>query len=187
MYTTEGKIKEPNLAAEIGQGLMGMASSYAKKDVGGLLKGGLGILRAASGGNQKAGEYAKKTRTSPADVVSTCLSGNKICSDLSGSADLLERLQRFSNQCGYSGSWASHRRHESRGFLLHYASLVTNPSDVFEFQAFITVLSQNKNLSYQQLLNGIRDILKSKYSQKPQLASSHPIVSRGAHDSSNGG
>lgn len=51
-------------------------------------------------------------------------------------------------------------------------------SDAFEHQAFITVLSRNKNLSYQQLLNGIRDILKSKYSQKPQLASSHPIVSQ---------
>ena len=73
------------------------------------------------------------------------------------------------------------------GFFFHYASLVANPSDVFEYQAFITVLSQNKNLSYQQLLNGIRDILKSKYSQKPQLASSHPIVSRGVCDSSNGG
>jgi len=92
MYTTEGKIKEPNLAADIGQGLMGMASSYAKKDMGGLLKGGLGILKAASGGTQKAGEYTKKTRTSPADVVSTCLSGNSACSDLSGVADLLERL-----------------------------------------------------------------------------------------------
>jgi len=43
-------------------------------------------------------------------------------------------------------------------------------------QAFITVLSKNKNLSYQQLLVGIRDILRSKYSQKPQLAASHPIV-----------
>ena len=92
MYTTDGKVKEPNLAADIGQGLMGMASSYAKKDMGGLLKGGLGILRAASGGNQKAGDYTRKMRTSPADVVSTCLNDNEICSDLSGGADLLERL-----------------------------------------------------------------------------------------------
>lgn len=30
--------------------------------------------------------------------------------------------------------------------------------------------------SYQELLNNIRDILKSKYSQKPQLSSSHPMV-----------
>ena len=91
MYSTEGKIKEPNSGADIGQGLMGMAS-YAKKDVGGLPKGDLGILRAASRGTQMPGEYTKRTRISPADVVSTCLSSNKTCSDLSGTADLLERL-----------------------------------------------------------------------------------------------
>jgi len=136
MYSTEGKMKEPNLAADIGQGLMGMASSYAKKDMGGLLKGGLGILKAASGGTQKAGEYTKKTRTSPADVISW--SG---CKDSQTSADTVEAGQ-------------------ATGAMSH---------------AFITVLSRNKNLSYQQLLNGIRDILKSKYSQKPQLAASHPI------------
>lgn len=71
MYSTEGRIKEPNLAADIGQGLMGVVSSYAKNDVGGMLKGGLGILRAAGGGAQKAGEYTKQTRTSAADVVSS--------------------------------------------------------------------------------------------------------------------
>ena len=76
MYSTEGKIKEPNVAAEIGQSLMGMASSYAKKDMGGLLKGGLGLLRTAGGGSQKADEYTKKTRTSPADVVSTLVSSS---------------------------------------------------------------------------------------------------------------
>jgi len=70
MYSTEGTIKVPNLAADIGQGLMSVVSSYAKKDMGGMLKGGLGILRAAGGGAQKADDYTKKTRTSPADVVS---------------------------------------------------------------------------------------------------------------------
>lgn len=64
------------MAADIGQGLLGIASSYAKKDMGGLLKGGLGILRAAGGGAQKAGDYTRKTRTSPADVVSTRLCGS---------------------------------------------------------------------------------------------------------------
>ena len=73
MYSTEGRIKEPNLAADIGQGLLGIASSYAKKDMGGVLKGGLGIIRAAGGGAQKAGDYARRTRTSPADVVSAFL------------------------------------------------------------------------------------------------------------------
>jgi len=71
-------MKEPNLAADIGQGLMGVFSSYAKKDMGGVLKGGMGILRAAGGGAQKADAYTKKTRTSPADVVSPVSGGNKL-------------------------------------------------------------------------------------------------------------
>ncbi|OBZ91369.1 Metacaspase-1B [Choanephora cucurbitarum] len=41
--------------------------------------------------------------------------------------------------------------------------------------AFTTVMRQNGQLSYLQLLNGVRDILRSKYSQRPQLSSSHPI------------
>lgn len=180
MYSTEGKLKEPNLAADVGQGLMGMVSSYAKKDMGGMLKGGLGILRAAGGGAQKAGDYTKKTRTSPADVVSPRLGGNRLKSDLFGIADLLERLQGFPNQCRYSGSWTGYRRYESRGYPFQ---LGDTPFLHPKPQAFISVLSQNKNVTYQQLLNGIRDILRSKYSQKPQLAASHPIVSRSTRSS----
>jgi len=82
------------MASDIGQGLLGVVSSYSRKDMGGVLKGGLGILRAAGGGAQKAGNYAKKTRTSPADVVSMCFCYNRhwALSDWSGAADLLERL-----------------------------------------------------------------------------------------------
>ena len=36
-------------------------------------------------------------------------------------------------------------------------------------------IERNPNISYQDLLRGVRDILRSKYSQKPQLSSSHPI------------
>ena len=57
------------MAADIGQGLMGIASSYAKKDMGGLLKGGMGLFRAATGEAQKAAENTKRTKTSAADVV----------------------------------------------------------------------------------------------------------------------
>jgi len=39
------------------------------------------------------------------------------------------------------------------------------------------VLAANQKLSYQDLLVGVREILRGKYSQKPQLASSHPMVS----------
>ena len=41
--------------------------------------------------------------------------------------------------------------------------------------AFITSLKKNPQQSYVQLLNGIRDELEGKYSQKPQLSCSHPL------------
>lgn len=49
-------------------------------------------------------------------------------------------------------------------------------TDVDPFaQAFISALNQNPQQSYQQLLVTIRDELKGKYSQKPQLSASHPM------------
>jgi len=41
--------------------------------------------------------------------------------------------------------------------------------------AFISAIKQNPNQSYVQLLNSIRDVLQTKYSQKPQLSCSHPL------------
>lgn len=41
--------------------------------------------------------------------------------------------------------------------------------------AFISILSQHPEQSYISLLNNMRDFLSGKYSQKPQLSSSHPI------------
>ncbi|AEO69817.1 4fd98761-21d0-47e1-8e41-9f4fe46f5cd1 [Thermothielavioides terrestris] len=41
--------------------------------------------------------------------------------------------------------------------------------------AFITALKQNPHQSYVQLLNSIRDVLETKYTQKPQLSCSHPL------------
>lgn len=41
--------------------------------------------------------------------------------------------------------------------------------------AFINALKKNPNQSYVQLLNSIRNELEGKYSQKPQLSSSHPL------------
>jgi len=41
--------------------------------------------------------------------------------------------------------------------------------------AFINALQKNPRQSYVQLLNSIRDELEGKYTQKPQLSSSHPI------------
>ncbi|KAI8088655.1 caspase domain-containing protein [Halteromyces radiatus] len=41
--------------------------------------------------------------------------------------------------------------------------------------AFITSLRQNPRQSYLELLNSVRDILREKYSQRPQLSCSHPL------------
>jgi len=41
--------------------------------------------------------------------------------------------------------------------------------------AFIKVLANNPDQSYLTLLQNMREILRDKYSQKPQLCSSHPI------------
>ncbi|KAF6757227.1 caspase domain-containing protein [Ephemerocybe angulata] len=92
IYSTEGKIKEPNLAAEAGQGL-------------------LSAVYLAAGGQKKADKISKATRTSPADVVLGC-------KDSQTSADTQEAGQAT---------------------------------------------------------GAMSFILRAKYSQKPQLSSSHPM------------
>ncbi|KAI9057303.1 hypothetical protein FKP32DRAFT_1584268 [Trametes sanguinea] len=136
IYSTEGKIKEPNLAAEAGQGLLSAVTSYARGDMGGVFSSVSGLLKTATGGGQRADKISKATKTSPADVIS--FSG---CKDSQTSADTFEAGQ-------------------STGAMSY---------------AFTTCLRQNRQQSYQQLLINIRAILREKYSQKPQLSSSHPM------------
>ncbi|KAG6842334.1 Ca(2+)-dependent cysteine protease [Blastosporella zonata] len=136
IYSTEGKIKEPNLAAEAGQGLLSAVTSYARGDMSGVFQSAIGLVKTMAGGQEKADKITKATRTSPADAISW--SG---CKDSQTSADTQEKGQ-------------------ATGAMSY---------------AFIAALSKNKQQSYQSLLVNIRDILKSKYEQKPQLSSSHPI------------
>lgn len=136
IYSTEGKVKEPNLAAEAGQGLLSAVTSYARGDMGSVFSSVSGILKTATGSNQRAEKKARATKTSAADVISW--SG---CKDSQTSADTVEAGK-------------------STGAMSF---------------AFISALSQNPQQSYQQMLNSIRTILRSKYSQKPQLSSSHPM------------
>ncbi|KAI0342819.1 hypothetical protein BDW22DRAFT_1428962 [Trametopsis cervina] len=139
IYSTEGKVKEPNLAAEAGQGLLSAVSSYARGDMGSVFSSVSGIIKSASGAGSRAEKKARATKTSPADVISW--SG---CKDSQTSADTVEAGQ-------------------STGAMSF---------------AFISVLSQIQQQSYQQLLVNIRSILGQKYSQKPQLSASHPINRR---------
>ncbi|KAG1775907.1 putative metacaspase [Suillus placidus] len=136
VYSTEGKIKEPNLAAEAGQSLMSAVTSYARGDMGGVFSSVTGLIKTASGNGQKADMISKSTKTSPADCISW--SG---CKDSQTSADTQE-AGRATGAMSY---------------------------------AFIRALSENPQQSYQQLLISLRVILREKYSQKPQLSSSHPM------------
>ncbi|KAH9037910.1 metacaspase-1 [Lactarius pseudohatsudake] len=84
IYSTEGKVKEPNFALEAGQGLFSAVSSYARGDMGGVFKSVTGVVKSATTG-RGAGRKARQTRTSPADAISW--SG---CKDSQTSADAVE-------------------------------------------------------------------------------------------------
>lgn len=82
IYSTEGKIKEPNIAAEAGRGVLSAVTSYARHDMRGVFQSVSGLVKTASGSTQKANQYARATKTSPADCIS--FSG---CKDSQTSAD----------------------------------------------------------------------------------------------------
>ncbi|KAB5549511.1 metacaspase-1 [Coniochaeta sp. 2T2.1] len=136
IYSTKGVLKEPNLAKEAGEGLLGAITSYARGDLGGVAKSVFGFAKTAFGGGDAAYKKTIDTRTSPADVI--MWSGSK---DDQTSADAT-----IASQATGAMSWA-----------------------------FITAMNQNSQQTYVQLLNSIRDILETKYSQKPQLSCSHPL------------
>ena len=74
IYSTQGILKEPNLAKEAGQGLLGVISSYSQGDLGGVASNILGFFKKATNG-EDAHNRALATKTSPADVV--MFSGSK--------------------------------------------------------------------------------------------------------------
>lgn len=74
IYSTQGILKEPNLAKEAGQGLLGVIASYSQGDIGGMIKKGMGFFTKATKG-EEAHNRALATKTSPADVI--MLSGSK--------------------------------------------------------------------------------------------------------------
>lgn len=68
IYSTQGVLKEPNLAKEAGAGLLSIVSSYARGDIGGIASTALGFIKKAATGDANY-ERAKQTKTSPADVI----------------------------------------------------------------------------------------------------------------------
>lgn len=59
--------------------------------------------------------------------------------------------------------------------LLPVSSSYSPTGWMFTNMECIAALRGNPHQSYLQLLNSVRTILREKYSQRPQLSSSHPI------------
>ncbi|KAI0397493.1 caspase domain-containing protein [Xylariaceae sp. FL0594] len=74
IYSTQGILKEPNLAKEAGQGLLGVISSYSQGDLGGVASNIMGFFKKATSG-EDAHNRSLATKTSAADVI--MLSGSK--------------------------------------------------------------------------------------------------------------
>ncbi|SCZ92236.1 BZ3500_MvSof-1268-A1-R1_Chr5-2g07727 [Microbotryum saponariae] len=135
IYSTQGKIKEPNMLADAGQGALSAFTSYARGDLGGVFKAVTSVGQKVMGGN-KASQITKQTKSSMADVISW--SG---CKDSQTSADTSE---------------------------------AGKATGALSF-AFIDSLTKYPQQSYVQLLNTMRDSLRGKYDQKPQLSCSHEL------------
>ena len=68
IYSTKGTLKEQNLAAEAGKGLLGAISAYASGNMAGVASSVFGFAKTAFKGDD-AYQKTKETKTSPADVI----------------------------------------------------------------------------------------------------------------------
>jgi hypothetical protein len=68
IYSTQGILKEPNLAKEAGKGLLGMAMGMAMGNYGSVASSALGLFKKATKGEDTY-QRNLRTKTSPADVV----------------------------------------------------------------------------------------------------------------------
>lgn len=95
IYSTQGILKEPNLAKEAGQGLLGMVTSYARGDLGSVASGAMSLFKRATRGDDTY-QRNLRTKTSPADVV--MWSGSK--------DDQTSQDAQIANQATGAMSWA---------------------------------------------------------------------------------
>ncbi|KAI9823295.1 MAG: Ca(2+)-dependent cysteine protease [Thelocarpon impressellum] len=95
IYSTQGVLKEPNLAKEAGMGLLSAISSYSKGDLGGIASTAIGLFKKATTG-EDVRESAMRTKTSPADVI--MWSGSK--------DDQTSRDAQIAGQATGAMSWA---------------------------------------------------------------------------------
>lgn len=68
IYSTQGVLKEPNLAKEAGQGLLSIVGSYARGDMGSIMSTASSLFKKATKGDDVY-EHNIRTKTAPADVV----------------------------------------------------------------------------------------------------------------------
>src|ERR1700753_2647834 len=68
VYSTQGLLKEPNLAKEAGMGLLGIVSSYSRGDILGMAGTAMGLFKKAVNGDEIY-QRNLRTKTSPADVI----------------------------------------------------------------------------------------------------------------------
>lgn len=81
VYSTQGKIKEPNLAKDAGKGMFNAFLSYETGDLSGTINSLSGLFHRVTSGNRST-QITRQTKFSPADVIS--FSG---CKDDQTSAD----------------------------------------------------------------------------------------------------
>ena len=156
-YSTEGKIKEPNALADLGQGAMSAVTGYLRGDIGGIFKTVTSTGKKIMNGD-KADRITKQTKSSDADVIS--ISG---CKDSQTSAD--------ASAGGLAGGAMSMaliatltKYPQVRALPCH--SQLSSPEDL-PARGDMPV-----QVTYLQFLNLLRDEIK-KYSQKPQLSTAH--------------
>ena len=68
IYSTQGVLKQPDLAKEAGQGLLGIVSSYARGDLGSVANTAMSFFKKATSGDETY-QRNLRTKTSPADVI----------------------------------------------------------------------------------------------------------------------
>ncbi|KAL2115029.1 hypothetical protein VTJ04DRAFT_10692 [Mycothermus thermophilus] len=74
IYSTQGILKEPNLAKEAGQGLLSVVSAYSRGDIGGVASSVMGFFKKATT-QEEAYNKSLAVKASPADVI--MFSGSK--------------------------------------------------------------------------------------------------------------
>ncbi|KAK5651642.1 hypothetical protein OQA88_11817 [Cercophora sp. LCS_1] len=119
---------------------------------------GAGLLSAV-------GAYA---RGDMAGVASSMFSLAKTA--FSGSTDAYEHTKRTKTSPADVVMWSGSKDDQTSAD----ATIASQATGAMSW-AFITALKANPKQSYKELLNSIRDLLETNYSQKPQLSCSHPL------------